>query len=373
MNRYTYKEKIRQTYENCFVTDSFEAFSEAALPFQLKERRVLMIAEKKFSGFYLKELAEIFGAESRSFDVFELPDEAPDFHLCAAQINALAEKIGLEPTDCILSLGSFVSDAAAKVFSAEYFPGILYIKIPVTFIGQLLSTAEGDAELDLDLEKAPGLVLMPDGSAAGNVREMLRNCSPALVYINIAAYKFLEETDRISGIGEAFRCAISSDAALFAYMEAYSGKKADDLYDFLLNVIMNCLRMNHAKEANPDLVKFGYTIAKGLEKCTNYIIPHGQAVGIGLIVADNVSANRKLLKDKDLLRIAKSMVTFGLSVMMNFTNDLIDAICDALSKSGMVSEDGALKDFVIPDKIGKVRKVSDITLDEIKTAMNYRR
>lgn len=369
MNKYKYQNNFKLRYENCFLSDSFDFLEEAASGFQLRDRKVLLVAEKKYSGFYLKQLESIFNGHCRSFDVFELTEETPDFHLIAAQIRELAETAGISASDCILSLGSILADASAKVFAAEYCPGILYIKIPVTFTGQLLSTAEGDAELDLNLQKAPSIVLKPDGQVAGDIRTMLRKIKPNLVYINLSTFKFLNQTERISGIGEAMRCAISADAALFQYLESNTGKQADEFFEFLLNLIMNCLRLNRGTD--PGLPTLGYALARGMEICTNYIIPHGQAVGIGIIVAANISANRKLLKDQEIMRIAKCMVSYGLSVIMNFTNDLIDAICSALEESGQVSE-GKVPGFVLINKAGRSTEYADVTLDEIRKAMNYR-
>lgn len=370
MNKFTYKEHFTQRYADCVLSDSMDAFSEAVREFGMKDRRVLLIAEKKYAGFYLKQLSEQLEGSCRALEVFELTEDAPDFHLTAARVDEAALKMGLEKNDCIISLGGMISDAAAKVYIAEYFPEMLYIKIPVTFIGQLLSTAEGDAALDLDTEKGPGLVLMPNAAMAGDVRTMLRKVSPVLVYINIFAYKNLEETERISGLGEAIRCAAAADSGLFQYMEGTSGKKADGFSEFLLNVIFNCLRINrqHPENAFP-----GKAVAKGLERCTNHIIPHGQAVGIGLAVAYTISANRNLLKSEDTLRLAKCMVSYGLSVMMNFTNDLIDAICAAISENGDADENGTLKSFDLIEKIGRCRTANDVTLEEIRTAMHYRR
>ena len=370
MNKYKYAKNFKLTTENCFISDSFDSFSEAISDLGLKERRVLLVEEKKYSGFYLKQLSEILTGNCRSFDVFEMTEETPDFHLTSAHIRESAAQAGLTAEDCVISLGSVLADSAAKVFIAEYFSGTLYIKIPVTFIGQLLSTAEGDAELDFNLQNTPGIVLMPDAKMAGDIRTMIREVRPNLVFINISAFKYLDQTERISGVGEAMRCAVGSDAAFFQYLQANSGKRADDFYEFLLNMIMNCLRIN--KEKKSGHLKFGYTLARGIEKCTNYIIPHGQAVGIGIVVANNIAVNRKLLKDSEILSIAKCMVSYGLSVMMNFTNDLIDAICAALEESGDVSEEGVLSGFVLINKIGRCVEVNDVTLDEIRKAMFYR-
>ncbi len=373
MNRYTYKPQIFQKIGNCFVTDCFDHLPKALESLKIENKRVLLIHEKRYGGIYLKQIEEILTEIAKSCDSIDLNEKVTDFNLLAAQVQEKATKIGMEKDDLVISIGGWIADSAAKVFIEEYLPESHYLKIPMTLIGQVLSTERGDSQVNMNLYDAPDIVVTMN-AVSGDVPAMVQRVNPDLVYINIEAYKYLEETERICGLGEILRASAGGDASLFQYMESYPGKKADNILDFLLNSIMNTLQVNKkGAEKGAIKTKYGYPVALGIEKCTNYIIPHGQAVGIGMVVANNISSKRGLLKESETFRLAKVMVSYGLSVVMNFTNDLIDAICQAMIDLNLVTEDGRFEEFELIDKIGRRIVVNDVTLDEIRSAMFYRK
>ena len=343
---------------DCFVSDSFQAFAEAAGNLAMKERRIVLIAEKHYSEFYSNDLSEILGAAGKTFDLYEIIGEVKDFAEEADKIAKAVEPVGLTACDCIVALGGHVADVVTRCFAAKYFPGILYVYLPVTLTSQVLPFAENETILELAAEEIP-------------------DYAPGLVYVNVYAYKYLSQDERLSGMGEVLRLSVASNRSLLNYLEENIGRKPESYMEFLLNIVMNCIttnKQNASKKApgKPSPI-YGYTLARGLEKCTNYIIPHGQAAGIGMVVANSIAAKRGLLKDDDNFRIAKLMVTNGLSVSMNFTDELIDAICAAVKSSGSVSENGTLESFMLIEKPGSTLVKTDVTIDEIKDVMNYRR
>ena len=379
MKKYIYKEHCSHTIPvfspdgfDCFVTDGFDAFSEAVSSFSVQDRSVFLISECAYGGFYLDQLKEAVLKAGLKITVFELPEEKEGFSFDAEAAHHAFQDAGFGEEDILMSLGGIHSDAAARLFSVRYMPKIKYIKIPVTFVGQVLSASPIDVQMDMNW-KAVQASYEACGGKETNILSVLRKRNPDLVYINILAYKNLSETDRISGLGEVLRIGAGFDKDLFTYVESLTGQRAEYLFTFLLNVIMNCVLYGraHAWKDNGDTMPFpGDEIGTALEKCTNYIIPHGQAAVIGLVVASNISSKRGLLPNDDHYALAKVLASQGFVIMMNFANDLIDAICAQLPHA---EESDSSETFLLPKRIGTSVFAEDVTPDEIRRAMNYRR
>lgn len=363
MKNYNYTADVHYVIGKHYLTDSFQQLAKATEKLGLKERRVLLIAEKMYLAFYKDELASIFGSISKTFDLFEIESTPADYPAEKEKLSSFAKEIGFTKNDCVVSLGGFPADVLSRIFLAEDFDEAIYIQIPVTFTSQLVSG------------KGASYVLEVSPEIYGEVKDTALSIEAKLIYINVHCYKYLSNDERISGLGEAIRCAVSSDKALLNLIETNAGQKTDNFSAFLMTLIANCIQdEDKKKDTNTQDALFGYTIARGLEKCTNYIIPHGSAVSIGMVVANSIASKRGLLSNDDNFRVARVMVSYGLPVSMNFTNELIEAICASVQTiPELVDENGTLNEFVLADKIGHTKKYDNVTIEEIMDVMNYRK
>ncbi len=369
MKKFNYTADIHYQIGNCYLTDSFDQLGKATDGLDMKNRRLLFITEKLYFGFYKEQISALLTGLSKTFDVFEIESAPCNYAEESEKLLKFAAEIGLDENDCVVSFGGCTADALSKLFIASLDKTLLYIQIPLTFTAQLIAGKE------------LSYVLEVSQANYGDLKEKVFKIQPELIYINIHSYKYLSQDERLSGMGEVLRHAVASDKPLFEYIESNTGNKTDNFSAFLMLLIGNSLESHEASvkqdgwEAGTGrLPIYGYTIARALEKCTNFIIPHGSATGIGMVVANSIAAKRGLISDNDNFRIARQMVSYGLSVSMNFTNELIEAICSAVqSEEGLVDENETLKEFVLIDKIGHTKTVNDVTLDEIKDVMNYRK
>lgn len=369
MKNYSLQKDTYLKYKDIRISDSFASFSKAAEELRLKEHKAVLVAESTFASFYMDEFQGILEREAASFQICEIPDTKEDPKESMEKIRRAVEEAGLEPGDVLISLGGTYAELITGACLGAMFPELMFLRIPLSFTAQLLSSGEPYDLLEADLA---GILQAAGGNGAFH--------KPALTYINLTSYRFLSNDERLSGMGEAIRASVSADKNLFQYMEKNIGKTTDNFTEYLLNLVMNCLVINDAGAEQDDVyvpekrVKYGYTIARALERCTNYIIPHGSAVGIGMVVSNGISAERGLLKNEETFRIAKLMVTYGLSVSMNFTNELIEAIVASVrAEEGLVREDETLFRFILLEKPGTTAKKEDVRIDEILSVMNYRR
>jgi 3-dehydroquinate synthetase len=116
------------------------------------------------------------------------------------------------------------------------------------------------------------------------------------------------------------------------------------------------------------LLNFGHTIGHAIERAANYHdIAHGEAVSLGMAAACEVSKKRAGLPNKDRDRVIALLQKFQLPTQLpnDFSRDKIfDAIkFDKKFLRGQVR-------FVVTPKIGSAKLSSDVTMDDLRAAID---
>jgi len=112
-------------------------------------------------------------------------------------------------------------------------------------------------------------------------------------------------------------------------------------------------------------LNFGHTFAHAFENASDYTLPHGQAVALGMRAAFKLALSRNLVTADDVERIDRLLDVLA---PVDMIRDLsIDRIMQAVKldkKRGM----GGLK-FVLPISLGVVEIFEDVTAEEIIAAL----
>ena len=185
----------------------------------------------------------------------------------------------LTRTDALVALGGGVTGDMAGFAAATYLRGIKYVQIPTTLLAQIDSSVGGKTAIDL----AEGKNLV--GAF----------CQPKLVICDVMSLYTLPEKIFTDGMGEAAKYAIL-DKDVY---ELLSGEERH-----LVKLICLCIdykrKVVEADEFESGmrrLLNLGHTPAHGIERLSDYSIPHGQAVAMGLNIILN-NALRHGLIDK---------------------------------------------------------------------------
>ena len=136
--------------------------------------------------------------------------------------------------------------------------------------------------------------------------------TPRRVVIHQNFLKTLHAQEIKSGLGEILKLSMTG------------GKAFIDVYDALVKdgnvvsfkdfkpLILGALWVKKAIVEDDEFelnirrsLNYGHTIGHAIEVLTEYAIPHGQAVALGMIVVDKLSANRGLFDEQKRLHIKK--------------------------------------------------------------------
>ncbi len=180
----------------------------------------------------------------------------------------------LNRSDAVVALGGGVCGDMAGFASAIYLRGIKFVQIPTSLLAQVDSSVGGKTGVDLPQGK----------NLCGSFHQ------PSLVIIDPDVLNTLTDHFFADGMGEVIKAGCIKNAKLFERLEAENPK------DFIEDVIFESLDMKRRVVENDEkehgeraLLNFGHTCGHAIEKLWNFEgISHGEAVGIGMVMASEV-------------------------------------------------------------------------------------
>lgn len=188
-------------------------------------------------------------------------------------LEALAAA-GLTRGDLVVTLGGGVAGDLGGFAAATYLRGVALAHIPTSLLAMVDAAVGGKTAINLSAGKNLAGAFYP----------------PRLVLCDPEVLGTLPEQAFRDGCGEVAKYAALGDRALAAHL-LDRGLDFDRAY-----VIERCLRAKAALVQADEydrgprrLLNLGHTVAHALERCSDYALPHGQAVAVGLAVTARAS------------------------------------------------------------------------------------
>jgi 3-dehydroquinate synthase len=280
------------------------------------------------------------------------------------QAGAVSEEMlraGLDRQSFVIGLGGGVVGDLSGFVAAIFQRGIPHVQIPTTLLAMVDSSIGGKTGVNTSVGK----------NLLGAVHQ------PALVIDDVDVLKTLPRRELNQGFAEIIKHAIIADAEMFAQL---AGPKLDCLKQSSLGEeLVPLIRRNIEIKANivakderdrtgeRALLNFGHTVGHGIERAVDYQgISHGEAVSLGIVAACEVSMKKTGLPEKQRDAIVDLLQKFELPTKLpaNFPRQ---KILDAL-KFDKKFEQGQIR-FVVAPKIGSAKLSRDVTMDDIRGAV----
>ena len=116
-------------------------------------------------------------------------------------------------------------------------------------------------------------------------------------------------------------------------------------------------------------LNFAHTFGHAIETVTNYEVPHGTAVAIGMIMADYVSVRRGLLSE-NICKRAEKVLLQVIHVGIRLTDYPIENFIAAMRKDKKQTSEN-LTAVLMTDVARDLRIVNDVAETEVKDAVDY--
>lgn len=182
--------------------------------------------------------------------------------------------LGLDRHTGIVALGGGVVGDLAGFVAATYMRGIPYAQVPTTLLAMLDAAVGGKVGVDTPLGK-----------------NLIGAFHPPTVVV-ADPLTLLSLPDRVyrAGLAEAVKHGLIADPEYFGWIEANARRLTGRDLEALSHLIQRSVEIKAAvvradeREAGlRAILNAGHTIAHGLEQESAYELPHGEAVGLGLI------------------------------------------------------------------------------------------
>jgi 3-dehydroquinate synthase len=285
-----------------------------------------------------------------------------------AQALEFLSESGLERGDAVVALGGGVVGDLAGFAAATYLRGIAFVQVPTTLLAQIDASVGGKTGVNLPAGK----------NLVGAFHQ------PHLVLIDTATLQTLPRRELTSGWCEAVKQGAVGSRKLFGrtccFLRSGGGTDLNRWTDkqvsatelaeviaehcrFKASIVARDEReeINRTDHKSRRILNFGHTTAHALEKLTGYRrFRHGEAVGLGMLVAGEISKNIGILASGELESLREAVRLCG---PLPRANDLaIDTIIRAMRHDK--KSVGGVTRWVLLERIGRARIVDGKEIDK---------
>lgn len=278
------------------------------------------------------------GEQSKSFKSFEDISE---------QILALE----ITRNSCLIALGGGIVGDLTGFVASTLLRGIRYIQVPTTLLAQVDSSVGGKTAINS--KKGKNLI----------------GCfhQPSLVLIDPETLRTQSRSEFINGYAEVVKYGILGDSSFFFWLESNLGALLGHDNKAVEEIIYRCCKMkkeivekDEKEDGDRALLNLGHTFGHAIEMLSNYSIPHGFAVSIGIVKASKFSSVKGWMKTSDLEIITSHLIKAGLPVETIYSiEDMVPYMRkDKKNKSGKIT-------LILPKSIGSAVVVKGVEEAEL--------
>jgi shikimate kinase/3-dehydroquinate synthase len=237
-----------------------------------------------------ENVATIFQLPAAGHAAIKPGEEAKTLVSAEWVLRKMAEA-GIGHDDIVAAVGGGVVGDVGGFCAAVYQRGIRHVQVPTTLVGQVDSAYGGKTGVDL-----------PEGKNYVGAYHQ-----PSAVLVDPSALETLPQEERAAGYAEVVKTALIAGGWLWARVR--EGRDPDD------EIIFECARTKLGVVADDErdagrrqVLNLGHTVAHAIEAGTGYTrYRHGEAVGIGLLVALRLSGRDALRKEVSALLAARGL------------------------------------------------------------------
>ncbi len=247
--------------------------------------------------------------------------------------------------------GGIVCDITGFVAST-YMRGVRFGYMPTTLL----------AQVDAGVGGKTGFNFMGYKNMIGTFNQ------PELVVCDPEFFPTLSPVDLSCGFAEIIKHAAIADHSYFEILENFDIKKqmddpgvVEDIVHRSVMIKADIVNRDERERGERRKLNFGHTLGHALEKTIG--MPHGEAVGIGMMAAANLSLEKNLLQPGDVLRLKNLLESFHLPTAVDLD---VSKVMDALARDK--KKEGKMIHFVLLNGIGKA-VIESIYLDVLEKVL----
>lgn len=272
-----------------------------------------------------------------------------------AEVERIAEamvRAGFDRNAIVVGVGGGVVGDVSGFIASIFQRGIPHVQVPTTLLAMVDSAIGGKNGVNLSAGK----------NMLGTTHQ------PSLVIADVDCLASLPAGELRQGYAEIIKHAIIRDVEMFRALQ--SGSANDWVALITRNIRIKAQIVSaDARETRGlrALLNFGHTVGHAIERASDYAIPHGDCVSLGIVAACDVSMKRAGLSVRERDEIVALLEQHDLPtrVPANISRAKID---DTL-RHDKKFEQGAVR-FVVTPQIGAAHLSQEVTMADIASAID---
>jgi 3-dehydroquinate synthase len=340
--------------------------------------RCAVIADETSGRLFGDRVCQSFRSENFSPRLIRTP--AGEKSKSLAQVEKICDEMiaaELDRFSFVVGLGGGVIGDISGFVAAIFQRGIPHIQIPTTLLAMVDSSIGGKTGVNLEAGK----------NLIGAIHH------PALIIADVEALESLPRQELRQGYAEIIKHAIIRDAEMFQTLSSRAqvegsrfvtlklswrdpstpkafGARDDGLVALIRRNIAIKARIvsADAREVSGEraLLNFGHTVGHAIERATDFKIPHGDCVSIGIVAACAISMKRGGFSSQERDDVVSLLKQFELPTQL-------PAEVDRERIAATVARDkkflGGKIRFVVTPRIGQAHVSNDVTIEDIREAI----
>jgi 3-dehydroquinate synthase len=308
----------------------------------MKASWYVIITDTNLENLYGKKLLNFLKSQEINCSLFTIPTgEVSKTREVKQSCENHLLNLGCGRDTCIIGLGGGVIGDLVGFVASTYYRGVPAIIIPTSLLAMVDSSIGGKSGVNV-----------PEGkNLIGTI------CQPHSVLIDTTVLETLPQAEMKNGIAEMIKHALIADKFYFNNLMQNSQKLLDldptitekAIYDSIV-IKTRIVQKDPTEFGMRRLLNFGHTFAHAIEAATQYAIPHGRAVAIGVMTASYLSMQFGYLPKEDFSMICDIFDIYQIDVKWKnklSSNQILD--CMRMDKK---SKDHIPR-FVLIEQIGK--------------------
>jgi 3-dehydroquinate synthase len=312
------------------------------------QKAPLMLVDSRIQELYLGAMPEL--AAVPTFTVVA-KEEAKDIATVLDVVDFL-EKNGATKISMLFVIGGGIIQDIGAFSGAMYKRGLPWTFVPTTLLAQGDSCVGGKTALNH--KKTKNLLALFS--------------APRRVIIDTGFLATLPQGDMLSGVGEIFRLCITGGPAFLEvfskHLPAFLAGDAQATRELIATSLSAKRAIVEFDEFELDIrrsMNYGHSFGHALEALTDYRIPHGVGVTIGILVENEIAHRRGMLtrSERDhMLALGRQIIPKD--CLQAFISASLEGVLDLLRRDKKT--EGATLKMATLEKIGQMRFI-DFVLD----------
>lgn len=314
------------------IVTGFDTFTylDDFFPKYPKMRKCAVIADDAVYDLHFEKISRILDYARVEYDVFKLPhgESTKNMQTLSDILSFFADK-ELCRNDVAIAFGGGVTGDITALAASLYMRGIRYIQIPTTLVAIVDSSFGGKSAIDL-----------PEGK---NLVGAFSN--PSLVFSDLKLLSTLPDDELSFGMAEIIKCAVINK-------NVYAALEKGSMVNFIVESIKAKLELvtkDPFDKSDRRKLNFGHTLGHAIENASNYLVPHGKAVAMGMYAITKACVKNGTCADSVLEKLDELYKNYSLTKACPFKAcDLMPFVLhDKKRDSGTINA-------ILPKDIGDV-------------------